>query len=223
MKPCIGVILLAAMASISPAAVVTLDGDQWRLATDPRNVGREEKWFEAPRTNAVGTRVPWIIQDAFPGYHGVAWYWREFNAPTNSHVGGRFLLRFWAVDYLAEVWLNGVRVGGHEGGETPFVLDVTDTLRVGANNLLAVRVLNPTHERIDGLVLNETPKQARAIPYRAGEQAALALFEQLVAHEMAHVQEILLTGEAVQLSLRVTASEHDDRAGEGRRSSRSPA
>ncbi|MHC1767168.1 MAG: sugar-binding domain-containing protein [Verrucomicrobiia bacterium] len=169
MKPCIGVILLAAMASISPAAVVTLDGDQWRLATDPRNVGREEKWFEAPRTNAVGTRVPWIIQDAFPGYHGVAWYWREFNTPTNSHVGGRFLLRFWAVDYLAEVWLNGVRVGAHEGGETPFVLDVSDTLRVGAQNLLAVRVLNPTHERIDGLVLNETPKQARAIPYRAGD------------------------------------------------------
>jgi len=157
------------MTNISPAAVVTLDGDQWRLATDPRNVGREEKWFEAPRTNAVGTRVPWIIQDALPAYHGVAWYWREFNAPTNSHVGGRFLLRFWAVDYLAEVWLNGVRVGGHEGGETPFVLDVTDTLHVGAKNLLAVRVLNPTHERIDGLVLNETPKQARAIPYRAGD------------------------------------------------------
>ena len=169
MKPCICVILLVAMANISPAAVVTLDGDQWRLATDPRNVGREEKWFEAPRTNAVGTRVPWIIQDALPAYHGVAWYWREFNAPTNSHVGGRFLLRFWAVDYLAEVWLNGVRVGGHEGGETPFVLDVTDTLHVGAKNLLAVRVLNPTHERIDGLVLNETPKQARAIPYRAGD------------------------------------------------------
>ena len=88
MKPCIGVILLAAMASISPAAVVTLDGDQWRLATDPRNVGREEKWFEAPRTNAVGTKVPWIIQDAFPGYHGVAWYWRDFDAPTNPHAGG---------------------------------------------------------------------------------------------------------------------------------------
>ena len=84
MKPCICVILLVAMANISPAAVVTLDGDQWRLATDPRNVGREEKWFEAPRTNAVGTRVPWIIQDAFPGYHGVAWYWREFDAPANS-------------------------------------------------------------------------------------------------------------------------------------------
>ena len=86
----------------------------------------------------------------------------------NPHAGGRYLLRFWAVDYMAEVWLNGLRVGEHEGGETPFVLDVTDTIRSGAKNLLAVRVLNPTHERIDGIVLSETPKQARVMPYFAG-------------------------------------------------------
>ena len=118
----------------------------------------------APREEAKPTKVPWIIQDAFPGYHGVAWYWREFDASPNPHAGGRYLLRFWAVDYRAEVWLNGTRVGEHEGGETPFVLDVTDAIRTGANkkNLLAVRVLNPTHERIDGIVLAETPKQARS-------------------------------------------------------------
>ena len=152
------------------ATVRTLDGDGWRIATDPKNEGREAKWFAGPREEAKPTKVPWIIQDAFPGYHGVAWYWREFDAPTNSHVGGRYLLRFWAVDYLAEVWLNGTLVGAHEGGETPFVLDVTDAIHAGANkkNLLAVRVLNPTHERIDGIVLGETPKQARVIPYHAG-------------------------------------------------------
>lgn len=150
--------------------VRTLDGDGWRIATDPKNGGREAKWFAALRKEAKSTKVPWIIQDAFPGYHGVAWYWREFDAPTNPHTGGRYLLRFWAVDYLAEVWLNGTRVGEHEGGETPFVLDVTDAIRVGANkkNLLAVRVLNPTHECIDGIVLGEIPKQARVMPYRAG-------------------------------------------------------
>ncbi len=114
------------------------------------------------------TKAPWIIQDAFPEYHGVAWYWRVFDTPSNAHADGRFLLRFWAVDYAAEVWLNGRRVGAHEGGETPFTIDVTDTIRAGAENLLAVRVLNPTHERIDGIVLNEIPKQARAMPHFAG-------------------------------------------------------
>ena len=148
--------------------VVSLDGDGWLLATDPKNVGREEKWFETPRAEAKPTKVPWIIQDAFPAYHGVAWYWREFAAPKNPHAGGRWLLRFWAVDYLAEVWLNGTRVGQHEGGESPFVLDVTDAIRVGVKNLLAVRVLNPANEPIDGIVLGETPHRNKVIPYRAG-------------------------------------------------------
>ncbi|MBM3888432.1 MAG: glycoside hydrolase family 2, partial [Verrucomicrobia bacterium] len=150
------------------STIVSLDGDGWRIATDPKNEGREAKWFAALREEAKPTKVPWIIQDAFPGYHGVAWYWREFAAPKNPHAGGRCLLRFWAVDYLAEVWLNGTRVGGHEGGESPFVLDVTETIRAGGKNLLAVRVLNPTNEPIDGIVLGETPHRNKVIPYRAG-------------------------------------------------------
>ena len=151
-----------------PTVVQSLDGPGWLLATDSKNLGRDEKWFAAPRAGAAQTRVPWIIQDAFPAYHGVAWYWREFVAPANPHPQGRFLLRFWAVDYKAEVWLNGQPVGGHEGGETPFTLDVTGSLKPGQANALAVRVVNPAHERIDGLVMGEIPRQARVVPYGAG-------------------------------------------------------
>jgi hypothetical protein len=150
------------------SSVRSLDGGDWRIAIDPQNEGRAAHWFTAPLGEAKATKVPWIIQDAFPTYHGVAWYWREFSAPLNPHAGGRYLLRFWAVDYLAEVWLNGESVGAHEGGETPFVLDVTEALKPGMSNLLAVRVLNPAHERIDGIVLRETPQQARVVPYSAG-------------------------------------------------------
>lgn len=151
-----------------PSATYSLDGEQWLLATDAANAGRQEKWFAAPRAEARSARVPWIIQDAFPGYHGVAWYWRQFDAPVNPHPGGRYLLRFWAVDYTAEVWLNGERIGEHEGGESPFTLDATAAIRPGEANLLAVRVLNPTHEPIDGIVLNETPHRNKALPYTAG-------------------------------------------------------
>jgi len=156
---------------VASTIVVPLDGE-WLLATDPRNVGREEKWHVRPATDAKPARVPWIIQDAFPGYHGAAWYWRDFAAPANPHPPaggqGRYLLRFWAVDYKADVWLNGAHVGGHEGGETPFVLDVTGDIRPGENNRLAVRVLNPTNEPIDGIVLRETPHRNKAIPFNAG-------------------------------------------------------
>ena len=149
------------------SSIVSLDG-QWLLATDPQNAGKRERWWEQPVPAAKSTLVPWIIQDAFPGYHGLAWYWRDFVAPPNPHPQGRFLLRFWGVDFAAEVWLNGVPVGQHENGETPFILDVTATLKIGATNHLAVRVLNPTHQPIDGIVLNQTPHQARCLPYTAG-------------------------------------------------------
>jgi len=167
------VFLLATVSPVAPVAfasgerVVSLDGD-WLLATDPQNAGREEAWFARPRPEARTTRVPWIIQELFPGYHGVAWYWRDFVAPASAPAAGRYLLRFWAVDYLAEVWLNGVPVGGHEGGETPFVLDVTAAIRPGQPNQLAVRVLNPTHAPIDGIVLNQTARRCKVIPYSAG-------------------------------------------------------
>ena len=157
-------------------SVTSLDGE-WLLMTDPEDAGRERKWFSAPAPGAKQANVPGIIQESFPAYHGVAWYWRDFISPlprfkTEKKEQWRYLLRFWAVDYLADVWLNDVWVGRHEGSETPFVLDVTDVIKptgqVGSLNRIAVRALNPTNELIDGMRLNETPRRAKIIPYSAG-------------------------------------------------------
>ena len=103
--------------SMISSHVVSLDGDDWQLATDPSNVGRQQQWWAGVREGAKHVKVPWIIQDAFPHYHGLAWYWKEFTAPKNPHPQGRYYLRFWMVDYMADVWVNDVSVGGHEGGE----------------------------------------------------------------------------------------------------------
>ncbi|MFH1572241.1 MAG: sugar-binding domain-containing protein, partial [Gemmatimonadota bacterium] len=147
--------------------VISLDGE-WLLGVDPENAGREQQWWRGPRPEARTTRVPWIIQGPFPGYHGVAWYWRRLTVPEPCCPGGRYLLRFHAVDYLAEVWVGGAHVGGHEGGETPFTLDVTAAVEAGREDVLAVRVLNPTNEPIDGICLAETPHRNKVIPYRTG-------------------------------------------------------
>src|SRR5262249_3297616 len=79
-----------------------LDGD-WLIATDPGNAGRDQKWFLTPRPDARTTAVPSIIQETFPTYHGVVWYWRKFDAPAHAYKAGRYLLRFNAVDYVADV------------------------------------------------------------------------------------------------------------------------
>jgi beta-glucuronidase len=73
-------------------------------------------------------------------YEGVCWFAHEFElaeAPANA----RALLRFGAVNYLANVYLNGEKIGSHEGGYTEFVLDVTGKLKPGTNHL-AVQVDN---------------------------------------------------------------------------------
>jgi len=118
-----------------------LNGD-WRLALDPEDVGVKERWFEEQHTpDAIPVRVPSVWDLWAPDYDGVGWYFRDFE------VGGDFKadvleLQFEAVDYYAEVWLNGARLGAHEGGYTPFALDATQAVRPGANHL-AVRVVDP--------------------------------------------------------------------------------
>lgn len=147
--------------------VKSLDGP-WLIAVDPKNIGRSARWWSRPVEGAKATSVPSIIQEVFPGYHGLAWFWREFTPPVNPHTNGRYLLRFETVDYLAEVWVNDKPVGSHEGADTPFVLDITEAIKPGANNHLAVRVLNPTNTPIDGIVLQDTPHRNKRIPFLNG-------------------------------------------------------
>jgi len=95
--------------------VLHLNGDDWKIAMDPQNVGHREEWFHAVREDVKPIRVPWILESAFPDYDGVVWYYKSFHLRDNPHAKGRTLLRFWAVDFKAEVWLNGSHLGGHEG------------------------------------------------------------------------------------------------------------
>jgi beta-glucuronidase len=67
-------------------------------------------------------------------YDGLIWFQRKFSAQALQDK--RAFLRFEAVNYRAYVYLNGKEVGRHEGGFTPFVLEVTEALRSGENRLV---------------------------------------------------------------------------------------
>ena len=73
-------------------------------------------------------------------FKGVMWYRKEVDVSDNL-VGRRAVIHFWGAFYRATVYFNGERVGSHEGGHTPFAVDITDRLRSG-KNLIAVRVDN---------------------------------------------------------------------------------
>jgi beta-glucuronidase len=66
-------------------------------------------------------------------YNGLVWYQRHFI--VHPKAGQRAFLHFGAVDYHAYIYLNGKRVGEHEGGFTPFAFEVTKLLRDGDNRL----------------------------------------------------------------------------------------
>lgn len=184
-------------AADANALVLSLDGE-WSIATDEGNVGKEQKWYLKRRADARSIRVPSIIQEAFPGYHGVVWYWRGFEAASNPYKKGRFLLRFHAVDYLADVWLNGVYLGQHEGGETPFLFDVTEAIRAGGSNDLSVRVLNPDDRRIDGLTLGETPHRNKFVKYTNGalpDYGGIIESCELLATPALHITDVFVRAE----------------------------
>ena len=75
-------------------------------------------------------------------YENGVWYRRTFNVPDS--LTGKFVkLMFYAVNYTADVWINGHYIGYHEGGYTSFAFDVSKFLNYNSPNLLAVRIDNP--------------------------------------------------------------------------------
>lgn len=90
--------------------------------------------------------VPFAIESAISGvmeHHPRIWYRRHFIVPE-SWNGQRIRLNFGAVDYEAEVFINGTSVGTHWGGYDPFSFDITDYLKTSGEQEIIVRVFDPT-------------------------------------------------------------------------------
>jgi beta-galactosidase len=75
-------------------------------------------------------------------YEDGVWYRKKFS--VSDSLAGKFTkLVFYAVNYVADVWLNGHYLGYHEGGYTPFAFNVSSVVCTDTVNVLAVRVDNP--------------------------------------------------------------------------------
>ncbi len=101
----------------------------------PRPQMRRDSWkvlAEGWRLNGREIRMPFPPQSLLSGYGkrvgSKLEYTCEFEADRPG-TGRRVLLHFGAADQVAEVFLNGKRLGGHEGGYLPFTFDVTEALR----------------------------------------------------------------------------------------------
>jgi beta-mannosidase len=103
-------------------------------------------------------------------FFGTIWFRRAFEVPPALR-GQRLFLRFGAVDYVADVWLNGELLGSHEGMFNPFEFDVTDRLDLDGPNVVAVRDAAPCDDteyvQVD---FSDNPLSA---PYRTHQARAI--------------------------------------------------
>jgi len=90
----------------------------------------------------VDVPLNWELVPGIESYAGTMRFTKVLSTGRRS-AGDRALLRFEAVDYFADVWVNGHHVGGHEGFFGPFELDVSDFLRDGEANVVRLAVTSP--------------------------------------------------------------------------------
>jgi len=75
-------------------------------------------------------------------YEDGVWYRKKIQIPAETS-DKQILLKCYAINYVADIWINGEYCGYHEGGYTPFAFDVTDKIIPEAENLISVRIDNP--------------------------------------------------------------------------------
>ena len=118
----------------------------WAFGYDDEDRGVGERWFDLDAPPGVFNReiiVPFPPESKASGigdtrFHPVVWYRRTFELPPEDRQG-RLMLHFGAVDYRAQVWVNGRLVASHEGGHTPFSADITAVLADGPEQVVTVR------------------------------------------------------------------------------------
>ena len=140
----------------------------WDFRFDPEDQGQAAGWadgFEGGQPVAVPASWNDQFLDGNPRDNlGPAWYQTTFGLPW-GFAGRQLSLRFGSVNYLADVWLNGIYLGRHEGGHMAFVFEATAHLHgqdgegAGSNRLVV---------RVDGRLAPDRVPPGN-LPREAGE------------------------------------------------------
>ena len=143
----------SAMINVDARKTISLDGD-WQAIIDPGGGGDWRKIWEEKKPVKKTDFVEYAFADSYllhvPGdfntqkpellyYEGTIWYKKTFHYSPKSDK--RLFLHFGAVNYLADVYLNGKKLGSHEGGFTPFQFEISSNVKEG-ENAIVVKVNN---------------------------------------------------------------------------------
>ena len=146
----------------------------WKYKIDETDNGELEGYYrkDAEASDWKDIQVPnnWYLTE-IGDYFGTIWFRKEF-IPEKTKENEKVYLRFGAVDYIADVWLNDIYLGNHEGIFNPFEFDVTKYLKTGEKNVLVVKDSAPrdTTEYINCGLDKDTPLSE---PYQRHQAKAI--------------------------------------------------
>jgi beta-galactosidase/beta-glucuronidase len=127
-----------------------MERKEWKNLNGLWNYAIQEVGKSAPAKYDGQILVPFAVESSLSGVmkevgaKNELWYNTTFNIESNWK-GQNILLHFGAVDWKTEVWLNGVKIGSHTGGYTPFSFDITPFI-AGTTQQLTVKVWDPSNE-----------------------------------------------------------------------------
>ena len=118
---------------------VNLNGP-WHLRFDAEQIGEKSTWFDGKTEfpESIMVPFPWgsalsQVKDKAP----IAWYQRTIKTPS-AWNGKKVFLTIGACDWETKVWLDGQFIGSHQGGYTPFEMDLTPHIKIGEDQRLTV-------------------------------------------------------------------------------------
>jgi beta-galactosidase len=113
--------------------------------------GAQDPAFDDSGWQPVVVPHTWNAADGADGgnnyYRGVGWYRRHYVVPS-TFAGKMLYLQFAGANQVADVWVNGVYSGQHQGGYARFRFVVKSAFKVGQDNVIAVKVNNADHNDI---------------------------------------------------------------------------
>jgi len=119
---------------------------RWRFAFDSADAGVRAGWPASgiPAAHEILVPFSWGSPlSGVPDSANIGWYERPVSVPDDWH-GRRVFLVFGASDWYTTAWLDGTKLGDHQGGYTPFAFELPGTLAAGPHRLV-VRVDDTPH------------------------------------------------------------------------------
>ena len=135
MKKLLLIFLLIAAWSVQAREVYPLC-DDWLFSFRYENSSDNARCVTLPHTwnlDALAGTIPYLRTTAD--------YQRKLYVPQ-TWTGKRLFPKFYGVESVAHLFVNGTYVGEHRGGTTAFVFEITDRVKYGSENLLRVAVSN---------------------------------------------------------------------------------